>query len=256
MHRTIILLAVSLLVIPPASLSQTEDRYEPVPPGKSSPGRIGGALGYTPGWLFMDLDELNRTIVAAGGTPFDGGRLLMHGGQGYAYILLVKNLRVGGTGMTGTRSTSRLETATGTRRDVELHVGYGGVTLEYTVPIVPRLDVTFGAVFGGGGMDITIRRDQGSARDWGGVWGEIGGPADAAEYTRKLEGSFFAYQPSVSLEFAILRWLGVRAGAGYLGLAGGSWQLDGAYELLGVPDGISAKGWMINTGIYLGTFIY
>lgn len=255
MHRMILAVA-SLLLVACAAFAQTEDNYQPIPPGKGSQGKIGGAVGYTPGWLFMDLDRLNETIVAAGGEAFDNGRLMLHGGQGYAYLLIVKNLRIGGTGMSGSRSTSRLELATGMRRDVELHVGYGGVTLEYTLPVVPRLDVTLGTVMGGGGMDITIRRDRGTEKNWGDIWGEIGGSSDAVEFSRKLEGSFFAIQPSVTLELAILRWFGVRAGVGYLGMAGGSWKLDGAYDLLGVPDEISAKGWMINTGIYFGTFIY
>lgn len=256
MQRTFLSILLPSLMLASLAFSQTEDQYEPVPPPKASQGKIGGGGGYTPGWLFMDVDALNATIVAAGGTPFDGGRMMMQGGQGYAYLLLVENLRIGGMGMSGTRSTSRLETATNTRRDVELSVGYGGVTLEYTLPIVPRLDITVGTLLGGGGMSLTLRRDNGSSKEWGDIWGETGGSQDAAEFSRRLEGSFFTFQPSVTLEFAILRWLGLRAGAGYLGMSGGSWKLDDTYELLGVPDEINGKGWMINTGIYIGTFIY
>ena len=256
MHRFFLSILLSSLMPACLAVSQTEDQYEPVPPARASQGKIGGGGGYTPGWLFMDVDALNATIVAAGGTPFDGGRMMMQGGQGYAYLLLVENLRIGGMGMSGTRTTSRLESLTNTRRDVELSVGYGGVTLEYTLPIVPRLDVTVGTVLGGGGMSLTLRRDRGSSKEWEDVWGEVGGPQDAVEFSRRLEGSFFTFQPSVTLEFAILRWLGLRAGAGYLGMSGGSWKLDDTYELLGVPDEINGKGWMINTGIYIGTFIY
>lgn len=251
-------LASAALVLAAAAslIAQVDDKYEPIPPPKSTPGKIGGGIGYTPGWLFMDVDALNATIVAAGGTPFDGGTMMLNGGQGYAYILLVQNLRVGGVGMTGTRTTSRIEQSTNTRRDVELSVGYGGVTVEYTVPLVPRLDFTVGTVLGGGGMSITLRRDQGGAKVWDDLWDEFGSSANPVEFSRKLEGSFFTWQPSVSLEFALMRWLGVRAGVGYLGMSGGSWKLDGAYDLAGVPDDISANGWMVNAGIYLGTFVY
>ena len=258
MHRasSVSLLAVLLLAAVSAAFPQVDEKYEPVPPARSSPGKIGGGVGYTPGWLMMDVDALNATIVAAGGTPFDGGTIMLNGGQGYAYILLVQNLRVGGVGMSGSRSTSRIEQSTNTRRDVELSVGYGGVTIEYSQPLVPRLDLTFGAVLGAGGMNITMRRDQGGAKVWGDLWDEFGSPAAPTEYARTMEGSFFTWSPSVSLEFALLRWLGVRAGVGYLGMSGGSWELDGAYDLAGVPDEISANGWMINAGLYLGTFVY
>lgn len=257
-HRalTILLLALALTLAAATGFSQPDDQYEPIPPSKPSTGKLGGAGGYTPGWLFLDLDGLNAVMSASGFAPFDDGRLMMHGGQGYAYLLLVQNLRIGGLGMSGSRSTSRIELATNTRRDLELSVGYGGVSLEFAIPVVPRVDVTVGTVIGGGGMTLTLRRDRGTARDWGGIWGEAGGSGAAEEFTRKLEGSFFVLQPSVTVEVAILRWLGVRAGAGYLGMTGGSWTLDDRYDLSGVPDGIHGRGWMINTGIYVGTFIY
>lgn len=224
------------------AIAQIEEEYTPIPPTKASTGKIGGGGGYTPGWLFMDIDKLNETIISAGGTPFDGGRIMLNGGQGYAYLLLVQNLRIGGMGMSGTRKTSRIETSTNTRRDVELGVGYGGVTLEYALSVVPRLDVTFGTVIGGGSMSLTIRRDMGTSKEWGDLWGEFASPQPAAEFSRKLEGSFFIFQPSVTVEVALLRWVGVRVGVGYLGMAGGDWKLDNKYDLAGVPDGIGASG--------------
>jgi len=256
MNRTIIALLAALMVFASTAPAQLEDEYEPIPPAKPSQGKLGGGGGYTPGWIFLDLDRLNGFITAGGGAPFPDGRLMLNGGQGYAYMLVVSNLRIGGVGMTGTKSSTRVESATNTRRDVDLSVGYGGVTLEYALPIVPRLDITFGTVIGGGGMTLRLRRDQGTARQWGDIWGEIGSPLPVAEYSRKLESSFFVYQPSVTLEFALLRWLGVRAGVGYLGMAGGEWKLDDEYELFGVPEEIDGSGWMIQTGIYVGTFIY
>ncbi len=256
MTNRILAVVTSMLCAATFAFPQGDGGYEPIPPAKASAGKLGGGGGYTPGWLFMDVDALNQEIVAAGGAPFDDGRIFLQGGQGYAYILLVENLRVGGMGMSGSRSTSRLEVSTNVRRDVDLNVGYGGVTVEYTLAVVPRLDVTIGTLLGGGGMSLTLRRDEGSAMTWDDTWGDIGGTGAVTEFTRKMDGSFFIYQPSVTVEVALLRWLGIRAGVGYLGMAGGSWELDGHYDLLGVPDGIDASGWMINAGIYVGTFIY
>lgn len=256
MNRTACVLFFSLILLTSSSIAQVDDEYEPIPPVKPSQGKLGGGGGYTPGWLFLDLDRLNDFIVTGGGTPFPDGRLMMHGGQGYAYVLIVPNLRIGGIGMSGSRSSSHVETATNTRRDVDLTVGYGGVTFEYAFPVVPRLDLTFGTVIGGGGMTLRLSKDRGTVRQWGETWVELGGSQAVEEYSRKLESSFFVYQPSVTLEFALLRWLGIRAGVSYLGMAGGEWTLDNQYELLGVPDEIDGAGWMINTGIYIGTFIY
>lgn len=256
MNRTALFLLLTLILLASPAPAQIEDEYEPIPPAKASSGKLGGGGGYTPGWLFLNVDHLNEFIVAGGGAAFPDGNLTLHGGQGYAYLLVVPNLRIGGVGMSGTRSTTRLDGATNTRRDVDMTVGYGGVTLEYALPIVPRLDLTFGTVVGGGGISLRLRRDRGSAKEWGDMWGELGSPDPVAEYSRKLESSFFVYETSVTLEFAVLRWIGLRAGVGYLGMAGGEWKLDDEYELLGVPDDIDGSGWMIHAGIYIGTFIY
>jgi hypothetical protein len=37
-------------------------------------------------------------------------------------------------------------------------------------------------------------------------------------------------------------------------MASPSWQVDDKYDLLGVPSKISGKGFMINAGLFVGTF--
>ncbi|MBI4547473.1 MAG: hypothetical protein HY707_05815 [Ignavibacteriae bacterium] len=231
-----------------------EQEYEPVPPKRSSQAKLGGALGFTQHWLFLDVDPLNKVLRNSGAKELDDRGMLLLGGQGYGYILFVQNLRIGGMGVSG---TSKSRSLTGfTRRDVELKVGFGGVTIDYVIPIVPRLDVAIGGLLGGGGLDIKMTRDDGRPKVWNNLWTDYGSQMPVQEYSRKLSGSFFIYQPSVNLEFALLRWLGFRAGVSYVGMAGGDWELDEKYELLGVPDEINGKGFMLNGGIFIGTFIF
>jgi len=163
-------------------------------------------------------------------------------------------VRVGGVGGSGTIKSKALQGLT--RRDVELSVGFGAVTLDYVLPVIPRVDLAVGVVLGGGGASIKMTRDNGLPKTWDGLWTELGGTTPVQEYSRTFSGSFFVYQPTVNVEVAILRWLGVRAGVSYNGMAGNSWKLDEKYDLVGVPDKISGKGWMLNGGIFLGTFLF
>jgi len=268
MRRYLLLVMMLLMVSGTWVLAQQDDDDEPLPPPRRSMGpKIGGAGGFTQNILFLDMGPINEVLNSANAAPFEGNGLLMIGGQGYGYILLLPNFRVGGMGGSGTRKSTKLEVLQSgfdIRRDVELSVGYGGVTMEYVIPVIPRLDIAVGALLGSGGMSFKMTRDDGSAKIWSdpngntGVWDEFrsSAPNGPFNYSRTLSGSFFIYQPSLNVEFSLLRWLGLRVGTSYLGMVGSNWKVDDKYDLLGVPDKISGKGWMINGGIFVGTFVF
>ncbi|MBI1805700.1 MAG: hypothetical protein HYR76_01460 [Ignavibacteria bacterium] len=255
MYRLLLILC-TLFVLEMPALAQ-EDEEEPLPPRRHTQAKIGGAGGFTQNLLFLDLDPINEVLRNSNAAEFEKGPMLLVGGQGYGYILVIPNLRIGGIGGSGTIKSKSLDLSTKTRRDVELSVGFGGVTIDYVIPVIPRLDVACGVLLGGGGTTIKMTRDQGAPKVWSDLWSGFGDVVGSTnEYSRTLSGSFFVYQPSVNVEYAVLRWLGLRAGVSYLGMAGNNWKLDDKYELVGVPDRVSGKGFMFNGGIFLGTFIF
>lgn len=253
-----LLVFFSLLVIFNLYLiAQEQEEDEILPPKRSKSGKLGGAGGFTPTFLFLDnIDVINQFISSANGAKLDNGPLALYGGQGYGYIMLVENLRVGGLGLSGTRKSKALDPNTFTRRDIEYTVGYGGVTIEYAFPIVPRLDISAGVMLGAGGVDVKMTKNTYDTKVWNDVWSEYGSPSPTSEYTRKLSGTFFVYQPSLNVEYAILRWVGLRVGVSYVGMSGGSWKMDDNYDVSGVPSDMNGNGFMINTGLFVGTFIF
>jgi hypothetical protein len=204
--------------------------------------------------MFIDFGPINELMRSQNLGEFDKTRLYAIGGQGYAYILVVPNLRVGGMGLTG--STAVKTQSGNVVREVDLHAGYGGVTVEYVYNLFPRLDITGGMLFGGGGMDFKINRSYGLTQNWLPTWDNFSGGTAADEYSAKLSGSFFVYRPSVNVEYAILRWVSLRVGASYVGMSSPTWTRDDKFDLYGVPDNITAQGWSFNTGIFVGTFIF
>jgi hypothetical protein len=233
-----------------------EDEEEPVPPRKHAASKLGGAAGFTQNLLYLNLDPINDVLGRNLAAPFDKGPMVLLGAQGYGYILVLQNVRVGGMGGSGTMRSTSVDLATKTTRNVDLSAGFGGVTFDYVIPIVPRLDLSVGTLIGWGGMSIKMTRDQGTPKVWDGLWADFGRGQSVTEYSRMLSGSFFIYQPQANLEFALLRWLGLRVGVGYMGTLGNSWKLDDTYELLSVPSNINSRGVMINGGLFLGTFIF
>ncbi len=230
---------------------------EPIPPRRSKMAKVGLFGGAMPGVLFPDLGPINDYLKAAGaGTVSDNG-IFMYGGGGAIYIMLVPNVRIGGMGMSGSTSSSVLSGTV--RKDADVSIGFGGVTVEYVISIVPRLDLAVGTMIGWGGIDITLRQDLGGAKTWAKEWtnfttGDYETGAQVNDIERVMKGSFFIMVPSVNLEYAITGWLGARLGISYVAMMAPYWSLDSKYDLLGVPSSVSGKGFMINAGLFLGTY--
>jgi hypothetical protein len=249
-----------------ASLGLAQD--EVIPPKRSHMAKVGLFGGFTPGMIFPNIKPINDFLVAGGAAPLKDNGVFMLGGTGAAYIMIVPNLRVGGLGMSGSISSTSLDMATNIRRDVQLKIGYGGVTVEYVVPIMEHLDFAAGTMLGGGGMDLTIRKSNGDASTWGGEkvylhavgTGDFGIPTGTdlsnppSEVTRVLTGSFYIIIPSVAFEYAVTGWLAFRLGASYVAMVAPTWKIDSNYDLLGVPSEVNGSGFMVNLGVLVGTF--
>lgn len=253
MKRYCTLLALSFIVNVLPLIAQQEEEEPLPPPRRQTAAKVGGGGGFTPLFLFWDVDAFNN-ILPTSVQKFDKSPMILTGGQGFAYIMLVENLRIGGMGAGGSSKTSAI--SGGFRRDVEVAVNFGGVTIEYAIAIFERLDVVPGILLGGGTMGITMTRDNASFKEWGALWSEFDGTVAATNYTRRLDGSFYVYQPSVQIEFALLRWVALRVGASYVGMVSPSWELDGKFDVANVPSSVSGKGWVIHTGIFAGTFLF
>ncbi|MBA4312561.1 MAG: hypothetical protein C0417_08015 [Chlorobiaceae bacterium] len=257
MKRLILITGLIFIFFIPL-LSQDEEEV-PTPPRRSAPAKIGGAGGFTQNLLFLNLDPINEYLALSGAAKFDKQPMLLLGGQGYGYIMLVQNLRIGGLGASGTMKSASIDTGIypNMRRDVELSVGFGGMTIEYVLPIVPRLDISAGIMLGAGSTTLKIWRNQDPNKIWNDIWNEYGNNyTSSGDYARTLKGAFFIYQPQVNIEYAVFRWVGIRVGVAYNGMSAPDWKLDDKYDLIGVPSNISGKGLMINGGIFLGTFLF
>ncbi|HTS00600.1 MAG TPA: hypothetical protein VML00_12650 [Bacteroidota bacterium] len=255
-----------LVAIVSLCLTLARAQEEPIPPKRSHMVKVGLFGGFTPGVLFPDVTPVNQFLTAGGAAPLKSNGVFMLGGAGAAYIMVVPNLRVGGVGMSGSISSTSLDAATNIRRDAQMKIGYGGLTVEYVVPIWERFDFAFGTMLGTGGMDLTLRKSNGGSNTWGGEsgylgsWGggftpagpDLGSPPD--NVTRVLTGSFYIVIPSVAFEYAVTGWVAVRLGASYVAMFAPTWRVDSNYDLLGVPSNVNGNGFMVNMAVLVGTF--
>jgi hypothetical protein len=249
-------LAIFLLTVLSSLVLFSQDDADSIPSPKKQIIRMGGAGGFTPLILFWNVKNINEAISLGNSFPkFKDQPVVLLGGQGYGYIMFIQNLRIGGMGAGGGRISS-LVGIDGYRRDTELDVSFGGITLEYSIPITQRLDVVPGIMFGGGGLDLILRRDKYGIKNWDDLIGEYGSSDSTGNFRRTFEGSYFICQPSLNFEYALLRWLGLRVGVSYLGMISPSWKLDETFDVVSVPDKLNGQGFMLNAGVFLGTFFF
>jgi hypothetical protein len=252
MKRFLLVLLFASFVMPQAMAQD-----DPIPPKRSRMAKMGLFGGFTPGYLFMDVKPINSFLTAGKGAALSEGGVFMTGGAGAAYIMVLSNVRVGGMGLSGGLKSSSLDVPTGLRRNAELSVGMGALTVEYVLPIVQRLDLALGVTVGWGFMDLTLRQSYGGANTWTGEQQILAGTTGTAvppNATRILNGSFLLLSPTVNVEYAVLPWLALRLGASYSTMTLPSWRVDGEYELIGVPSDVKGQGLMLQGGILVGTF--
>lgn len=110
------------------------------------PLRIGGAGGYMPMWIMPNLDDINQKLNSVKLPTFSTGGFYTSAGGGYAYIIFIPNVRIGGYGAGGSIKTDGVISGQPTK--VEYSASFGGVTLEYALRIFDRASIIGGTMLG------------------------------------------------------------------------------------------------------------
>lgn len=212
--------------------------------------RFGMAAGFTPIWVSPDFSEINSYISTLGLEEFDNG-LMTYGGGGYAYIMVLDNVRVGGIGFGGKKSSNGV--VEGFNRQVDYSLTSGAFTIEYTLPFIKNIAVSVGAMIGGGTLEIDIYQNEGSFT-WDNIWSEYQNPSQNLHH--KIKNTYFSISPTINVEIPINRFIAFRVGGGYALSLSDNWEVDNDIELNNVPSGINGDAFFIQTGIFLGFFTF
>ncbi len=216
-----------------------------------SPFGAGG--GYMPGWMFVNMDELNTQLAGFGSGELSKSGFYAGGGVGYAYIPFIPFVRVGGLGFGGvTKSSGVVGTE---KREVEYSNAFGGFTMEYTFPFVRSFGISAGVILGGGSSKIEFSKTSGTY-DWNNLWTEINSGAGTNRYSRRVASDYFLLAPTLNIDIPVYRLFSIRVGGGYSLALGGEWKADGDVEVYNVPDKLKGGGAFVNAGLLFGFFAY
>lgn len=218
-----------------------------------APFAIG--VGYTPAWMIPDLKGINTNVKAFGTPELSTSGFYAGGIAGYVYLGFIPGLRVGGMGISG--STIEKSTSGGISREVAYNSGFGGFTVEYTLPFFRKFAASVGMVLGGGTSDLTVSRHNAGSYAWDDIWGELSDPAKKTEnYTRTIKHSYFSITPTVNVDVPLYRFISVRLGAGYTIPFGDDWKMDNDVSVTNIPDDVKSGGLYISSGIFIGFFSF
>ena len=210
---------------------------------------FGGGGGYTPGWIFVNLDELNSQLLGFGSGQLSKNGFYISGGTGFIYIGFVPNLRIGGVGFGG--STSESAISSGFEREAIYRISGGGFTIEYTLPFIKNVAVSVGTVIGGGSIQIELYRNAGDF-DWQNLLTE----STTNNISRRLTNNFFLLSPTINVDIPFYRFVSFRIGGGYQLALGNDWTIENDKQLSNVPSKLNGNSFFIQTGIFLGFFSF
>ncbi|MFA8343477.1 MAG: hypothetical protein ACEPO8_10965 [Rhodothermaceae bacterium] len=208
--------------------------------------KFGAAGGYTPVIIYPDFSPLNGRISTLGFPEISGKSIYAPGGSGYFYIMSIKNLRIGGMGFGG--STEDSKTVGNINYASNYDISGGGLTLEYTLPFIKKVGVSFGVILGVGNLEINLYKNNGGV-DWNNLSGEN-------STHLKMYSNYYILIPTVNIDIPVNRFLAFRAGAGYQSSFDYDWKIHNNQNLANVPDGMNGDAFFIQVGILAGFFAF
>jgi hypothetical protein len=245
---------ILILLINLSALSQQERRYFDTP--------FGGGGGYTPGWYLPNLDPINQRLNPEMFIPeaeiinmpqLTTSGIYSSGGAGFIYLGIVPNLRIGGMGFGG--GTSSKSNSGGESREVKYKFGGGGLTLEYTLPFIKRIGVSFGTIIGAASQTIELYKNRGQF-SWDDIWAGMGSGHETDDYSRIMENNYWILTPTLNIDIPFYRFFLFRIGAGYNYSLGNKWEIENDRSLSGVPDELNGSSFFIQSGIFIGFFSF
>jgi len=213
---------------------------------------FGGGLGYVPGWYIPNLDPVNSEMGTIGMPELSTSGFYSSGIAGFIYIGFVKHLRVGGMGFSG--STSSTQEVGNENREVVYKLGGGGLTIEYTIPIVKDFGISVGATVGVGTMTVNLFSSN-SDFNWANIWNDFE-EAEASSVNTAMNNNFWMFTPTINLDWPVYRFVVLRLGIGYQLNFGYEWTADNDQPLQGVPSDLNGNAFFIQSGIFIGFFSF
>lgn len=216
---------------------------------------IGG--GFSVGYFMPNLDAFNQNVAQPFVQKDVKNTVILYGGQGFIPFPWLTNLRIGGMGYGGQTEICCEDYIASSGQDLtrslKYSLGYGGLMLDYALPLgIDQFNILAGVELGLGGVEIEAK--QAANRTSFDIGTDFNSPT--VNITHTYSSSFFLYKPRIIFEFAPTNFLMLNLSVGYQGTVMGEWKVDGDVGLGDTQklNDVNGNGFIAQFGINIGFF--
>jgi hypothetical protein len=177
------------------------------------------------------------------------------GGGGFIDLPMHKTnfIRISGFGNGFTSKQSRSVNDT-LKKDANYSMGQGGIGLEYIFPLGTFVDITMGALFTTGTLQLELFQYGNDYGNYNTIFGEYTSNGSSTNLSRTFKSRFYSIQPQVGIGLMLRKFLYLKFDAGYQISTQNAWRVDNDVEVQGFPETIKSNGFFINAGLNFGIF--
>ena len=136
-----------------------------------------------------------------------------------------------------------------TMRSLTYHVGYGALSVDYSILNKERFHILVGTELGLGSVQVIMQ--QAYSSDFASEF-----TSASNNITHTNHASMILVKPQVEFEYAPLKFMMLRLSAGYQITAMGTWQVDDAVPFTdaGALTKVNGNGAFFHLGVFVGFF--
>lgn len=213
---------------------------------------FGGGVSFN--FVNVNIDPINDALYNQFLSKKLKNNIFGIGGGGFASLMFVPNLRIGGFGFSGKQDDQRVIQINGAdySQNVEVEYGYGGFSIDYILPFIRSFGLTLGTNVSFGEYNLKIYQNKTFFS-----WNNIGNISnDPNVINRQIRCDFVALSPNVKLEIPINNFIMWRLSYEYNITVNNKYYQDDERTLYNVPSKFNGDSYNINTGLYFGLFNY
>ncbi len=215
---------------------------------------MGGGASFSFVTLKPDLTPISSFLNEFGSGDLANSYKYGFSFGGFAYVMVVKNLRIGGLGFGAGNSTQKI-TIDGLVKKAVYSYGGGGVTVEYTLPFIRSVAVSVGAIIGGATAKFEFYQNLGII-DWRELSDNFANGKPSKNTMHSITNNFFTFAPTINFELPVNRFLAVRLGGGYIIPFSDEWKADDEVGILNLPSDLKSNTFFVQAGVLFGFFIF
>ncbi|HOP49799.1 MAG TPA: hypothetical protein PK887_04160 [Ignavibacteriales bacterium] len=213
---------------------------------------FGGGINFN--FVNVNIDPINDALFNKFISKKLKSNMFGIGGEGFASLMIVPNLRIGGFGYSASQEDNRVIDINNQKYSQNVAVEYsnGGISIDYLLPFIRSFGLIIGTNLAYGEYKVSINQNKSYF-----LWNDIGNnQEDNNIINRQILCKFYTLSPNIKIEIPLNNFIMFRTAFEYNFSFKNEYKQDDNRTLYNVPDKFNGDSYNIVAGIYFGLFNY